>query len=85
MRILYCVIALLLATLARKMAWEAGLEVSLPVLLDDLSSMKEVALLYTEKGNKLKAQFTMNSMTPRQKKFVEIFGISEILVYHTWP
>lgn len=77
---LYCVVALLLATLARKMAWEAGHEVSLPVLLDDLSSMKEVALLYTEKDNKLKAQFTMNSMTPRQKKFAEIFGISEILV-----
>jgi transposase len=77
---LYCVIALLLATLARKMAWEAGQEVSLPALLDDLSAMKEVALLYSDQGNKLKAHFTMNSMTPRQKKFAEIFGIGEILV-----
>ena len=76
---LYCVLALLLATLARKMAWEAGVEVSLPVLLDDLSKMKEVALLYPDKGDKLKAQFTMNRMSPRQKKFAELFGIGEIL------
>lgn len=77
---LYCVLALLLATLARKMAWEAGHEVSLPVLLDDLSAMKEVALLYPDKGNKLKVHFTMNRMTPRQKKFAELFGIGEILI-----
>lgn len=76
---LYCVLALLLATLARKMAWEAGNEVSLPVLLDDLSAMKEVALLYPDKDNKLKAQFTMNKMTPRQKKLAELFEISKIL------
>lgn len=76
---LYCVLALLLATLARKMSWEAGLEVSLPVLLDDLSAMKEVALLYPGKSNKLKTQFTMNRMTPRQKKLAELFEIGEIL------
>ena len=76
---LCCVLALLLATLARKIAWEAGHEVSLPVLLDDLSAMKEVALLYPDNGGKLKACFTMNKMTPRQKKFAELFGIGEIL------
>ena len=76
---LYCVLALLLATLARKMAWEAGHEMSLPVLLDDLSSMKEVALLYPDHGGKLKAHFTMNKMSPRQKKLAELFGIGEIL------
>ena len=76
---LYCVVALLLATLARKMAWEAGHEISLPMLLDDLSEMKEVALLYPDKGNKLKAHFTMNRMTPRQKKFADLFEIGKIL------
>ncbi len=76
---LYCVLALLLATLARKMAWEAGNEVSLSVLLDDLSAMKEIALLYPDKDNKLKAQFTMNKMTPRQKKLAELFEIGKIL------
>lgn len=75
----YCVLALLLATLARKTAWEAGIEVSLAVLLDDLSAMKEVALLYPDDNGKLKAQFTMNKMSPRQKKFADLFRIGEIL------
>jgi transposase len=74
----YCVLALLLATLARKTAWEGGVELSLHALLDDLSSMKEVALFYPEKG-KLKAQFTMNKMSPRQKKLADLFGTAEIL------
>ncbi len=76
----YCILALLLATLARKMAWEAGIETSLAGLLDDLSKMKEVALLYPDDSGKLKAQFTMNRMSPRQKKLAELFGIGEILV-----
>lgn len=77
---LYCVLALLLASLARKTAWEAGHELSLPQLLDDLSAMKEVALLYPAEGTgKPKIQFTMNKMTPRQKKLAELFGIGEIL------
>jgi hypothetical protein len=41
--------------------------------------MKEVALFYPEKG-KLKAQFTMNKMSPRQKKFADLFGPAAILV-----
>jgi transposase len=77
---LYCVLALLLASLARKMAWEAGHELSLLNLLDDLSSVKEVALLYpAQSTGKPKVQFTMNKMTPRQKKLAELFGIAEIL------
>jgi transposase len=76
---LYCVLALLLATLARKMAWESGHEISLAVLLDELSEMKEVVLLYPEKS-KLKAHFTMSRMSPRQKKLAELFGVGEILV-----
>ena len=75
----YCVLALLLATLARKIAWEADHEISLPALLDNLSAMKEVVILYPEKGNKLKAQFTMNRMTSLQKKLAELFEIGEIL------
>lgn len=77
---LYCVLALLLATLARKMAWEAGTELSLPKLLDDLSGIKEVALLYpAPKGGKQKTQLTMSRMNPRQKKLAELFGIGDVL------
>lgn len=75
---LYCVLALLLATLARKVAHEGGIELSLTTLLDDLSAIKEVALLYPVQG-KLKAIFTLSKMTPRQKKIGDIFEMSEIL------
>jgi len=75
---LCCVLALLIATLARKIAWEAGHELSLPALLDDLSAIKEVALLYPEK-DKLKAHFTMNKMSARQKKLADLFEIGKIL------
>jgi len=76
---LYCVLALLLAALARKIAWEAGHEMSLPAFLKEVSSMKEVALLYQPSKSKSKTQFTMNKMSPRQKKLAELFGIEEIL------
>ena len=74
----YCVLALLLATLARKSAYEIGVELSLPALLDDLSGIREVALLYSEK-EKIKTEFTMSRMTPRQKKLADHFGIGNVL------
>jgi transposase len=75
----YCVLALLLATLARKIAVENGHDISLTALLDDLSAIKEVALLYkAEKG--VSARFTVNTMTARQKKLADLFKIGEIVV-----
>lgn len=75
----YCILALLLATLARKIAVEAGHDISLPALLDDLSAIKEVALLYKTEKNGVKARFTVNSMTARQKKLADLFKISELV------
>lgn len=75
----YCVLALLLVTLARKVAYEAGLELSVHTLLDELSSIREVALLYPEKNGKLTARFTLSRMNPRQKKLVEALRVGEIL------
>ncbi|MBF8263710.1 MAG: transposase-like protein [Parachlamydiales bacterium] len=75
---LYCVLALLLTTLARKTACEAGIDVSLAALLDDLSAIKEVALIYSKDG-RVNPEFTLNRMTPRQKKLAELFEIGEVL------
>lgn len=74
----YCVLALLLATLARKIAVENGHDISLAALLDDLSAIKEVALLYKEEKG-VSARFTVNTMTPRQKKLADLFKIGEIV------
>lgn len=75
---LHCVIALLLATLLRKLAAEANENLSLPKLLDELSSIKEVALLYQTKSGPA-AKFTISSMSNRQKKLAELYKIGEIL------
>lgn len=78
---LYCVIALLLATLARKIAVESGLDISLTALLDDLSAIKEVALLYKSEKKGVEARFTVNTMTARQKKLADLFKIGEIIAH----
>jgi transposase len=75
---LYCVLALLLATLARKTACESGIDISLTVLLDELSAIKEVALIYSKDG-RVNPEFTLNRMSPRQKKLAELFEIGEVL------
>ena len=75
----YCVLALLLVTLAHKVAHEAGLELSVHALLDDLSSIREVVLLYPEKNGRMTAHFTLSRMSTRQKKLAEAFNIGEIL------
>lgn len=75
----YCVLAFLLVTLARKTICEAGLQLSIPKLLDELSSIKEVALLYKNKKS-LKAQVKLSKMTPRQKKILNCFETNEILL-----
>ena len=76
---LYCVLALLFTTLARKTACEAGIDISLPALLDELSSIKEVAFIHSQDG-RIKADVTLNRMTPRQKKLAELFDIGSLLV-----
>jgi transposase len=42
---LYCVLALLVASLARKVAFQAGVNLTLPALLKELSSIREVAVI----------------------------------------
>lgn len=74
----YCVLALLFATLARKTACEAGIDISLPALLDDLSSIKEVAVIHSQDG-RVKADVTLSRMTSRQKKLAELFDIGRML------
>lgn len=75
----YCVLALLLATIARKIAVESGIDISLTKLLDDLSAIKEVALLYKSEKKGVEARFTVNTMTARQKKLADLFEIGEIV------
>jgi transposase len=77
---LYCVLGLLLASLARQTTARAGLDLSLPALLTDLSAIREVAILYppgTVGGHK--DHITLSRMSPRQRKLADILEIAPVL------
>jgi len=75
---LYCVIALLLASLAHKTVREANIEISLPAMLEELSKIREVALIYS-KTTKQKNTLTISRMSPKQTKLAEILEVHEVL------
>jgi transposase len=77
---LYCVLALLLATLARKVACGAGIDLSLPALLDQLTAIREVAVIYP-KGTLAhpKDHITLSRMSPTQRKLAETLDIATVL------
>jgi transposase len=76
----YCVLALLLATLARKVAIQAGIELSLPELLKELSAIREVAVIYPQ-GTLAhrKDHITLSRMSPRQRKLAQCLEIAPVL------
>lgn len=76
----YCVMALLLSTLCRKIIVQAGIDLSLPALLHELCAIREVALIYPAGAlAHRKNQVTLSRMSSRQKKLAEVLNIAEIL------
>ena len=76
----YCVLALLLATLARLTAARAGIELTVPGLLDELTAIREVAVIYPAgTPGARRDHVTLSRMSPRQRKLAECFGVAEIL------
>ena len=76
----YCVLALLLASLARKVAFAAGADLSLHALLADLTAIREVAVLYPP-GTLAhrRDHVTLSRMSPRQRKLAQVLEIGDIL------
>jgi len=72
----YCVLALLVSSLAHKEVRQAGIDISLPSLLKELTAIRQVALIYPP-GAGVKSHITLSRMSPRQKK------LSELLQVHT--
>jgi transposase len=77
---LYCVLALLLASLARKVAFQAGVNLTLPALLKELSAIREVAVIYPP-GTlaRSKDHITLSRMSARQKKLAQALEFGETL------
>jgi len=76
----YCVLALLLATLARKLACQAGLDLTLPALLEELTAIREVAVIYPQ-GTLAhpKDHITLSRMSSTQRKLADALDIATAL------
>jgi len=75
----YCVLALVLCSLAHKTVLEAGIKITIPALLKDLSSIREVALLYPP-GTHQRIQITVSRMSPRQKKLSQLLEVQDVVI-----
>lgn len=78
---LYCIIALLLATLAHKKVVENGIEISLLQMIEELNDIREVALISNQekKEKHQKDQIVLSRMSSRQKKLSEVLEIQNVL------
>jgi len=76
----YCILALVLATLAHKVVAQAGIDMTIPALLKELTAIREVAVIYPQ-GTLAhrKDHMTLSRMTARQKKLAEHLEIAQIL------
>jgi transposase len=75
----YCVLALLLATLAHREVVRAGIDLSLPALLDQLSKINEVAIIYPA-GTlaRTKDHVALSRMSPQQRRIAECLRVAEV-------
>ena len=77
---LYCVLALLIASLARKVAFDAGINLPLHAFLKELSAIREVAVIYPPRTlAHPKDHITLSRMSARQKKLAQALEIGETL------
>jgi transposase len=71
-----CVLALAVAHLMRRRAYQAGLHLSVRELLDHLAGIGETVLLYHDGGKgRPRAQRILTDMTDTQRRLADLFGI----------
>lgn len=75
----YCVVALMLCSLLKRELYLKGVKMSIPQILDTLSDIKEVVVVYSKKGQSKKdrLQVTLSKLTPEQKKLLEVLGLKK--------
>ena len=69
-----CVLAVILAHLLHRECVHAGIDLSLPALLQELTSIHEVAWMYPQ-TTRLAPQLTLTERTPRQQQLLDLFAI----------
>lgn len=75
----YCVLALMLSSLLQRKAAQAGIQLTIPALYEQLSDIKEIINLYPSgsdaKQGRLRAQYILSERTPLQDKLCKILNI----------
>lgn len=75
----YCVLALMLAGLARYQLKQEGLEISTHKMLEQLSDIAEVAVLYPKtRGRQSKPYITLSRTNTLQRKMMRILQLDEL-------
>ena len=79
MHTFYCVMGLLLATLAHREVVRAGIDLSLVALLKELSKINEVAIIYPA-GALARRQdhIALTRMSPRQRRIAQCLRAAEV-------
>lgn len=74
--VFYCVLALTVAHLMRRQAEQAGLDLSVRALLDELSGIEETVLLHHDGGKgRPRAQRLLTDMNPTQRRLYDLFDL----------
>lgn len=78
----YCVLALRLCYLLRRILHEHDINLSVNKMLSTLSDIKQVITVYPKKGSSRKDRevFSMSKMGPDEKKIVEILNIEKYAI-----
>ena len=77
----YCVLSLLFISLAHRQVWQAGIEIGLPTLENELKSIKEVLTLQLPpSGEPKRAQFyrTLTKMTVQQQTIYDALELNTL-------
>ena len=77
--VFYCVLALMLASLLHRKVVQAGMQLSLKVLLEELTAVKEVINIYSPEGKtragRPRAEYVLTERSPRQEQMCELFDL----------
>ena len=77
---LYCVLALLVASLAHKIVSEGQIDISFLEMIEELNKIREVALISVNNQNgKESNQLTLSRMSSKQKALADILEIATVV------
>ena len=75
----YCVIALLLVSLLQRELHQSGIDLSITSMIEELSKIREVAIMYDGAGKDQKPTLTLSKLTPTQQKLFDVLQLNRYL------